>query len=156
MIDYLDSEQKKLQEHQAELQSWVMRVHEKAMDHLNTNYEKALQNIQTNQSRLAEEQKASHDVMIAQSRAIEDDYFSKSKHLNDKIDAYSITLKNNAHRAKQDHQIFIAKSKTNINQFKSNYKVELQEELSRIAHKYDMLVREAGIERKTKLKMGQI
>ena len=50
----------------------------------------------------------------------------------------------------------LTKSKTNVQKFKNDYKKQLQEELAIITHKYDAFIKEVELERKTKIKMGQI
>ncbi|MDD4212650.1 MAG: hypothetical protein PHY42_04565 [Bacilli bacterium] len=154
--DYLDSEQKHLVNYQETLQQLIKKVHDKASEHLRLKHEQVHKGLQNDELHLYEEQKKAGDQLANQSKAIENDYFTKSNHLNDKIDAYNLTLKNNINRVKQEYQAFITKNKANINKFKANYKYELQTELSQIAHKYDTFIRDTEIECKTKLKMGQL
>ena len=43
-----------------------------------------------------------------------------------------------------------------ILKYLTKYKKQLQEELAIITHKYDAFIKEVELERKTKIKMGQI
>ncbi len=156
LTDYMLQEQKNLEEHRQAIELWVKKVNHKANEALLQDHEAQLNTIAQKQNATENKQKAIVDGLADEAKKIEDDYFTKFNHLNDKIDNYQVTIKNEQKKAKQAYLSFIQKSKERISKYKSQYKSECSEELSNIAHKYDNLIRENEIERKTKIKMQQI
>jgi len=156
VIDFANVELKNIEGYSNNLKNLVKKTQEKALYYLKAEFEK--QNKLLNNEQLLQSEKRTQDqeLLLQNDKKIEDDYYLKAGELNKKIDEYQNKKKKENHSFKNEHLLSLTKSKTNVQKFKNDYKKQLQEELAIITHKYDAFIKEVELERKTKIKMGQI
>lgn len=155
-VDFINNEINQVNNHISALNNWAKKVHDKAGVFLKHNLDKKNKALYVLKQKNNEARKAELDLLTSQDRKIEEEYYAKTNNLNKKIGEYHNSKKQEDLKLKQEHDETLSKSRSNIVKFKNQYKKDLSKDLSEIAHKYNSLVKETELERKTKLRMGQI